>query len=47
MHRRFPLNLVEEVGVMNQPMATKVGGVLAEAGVNLRVTIRLEWYHNV
>jgi hypothetical protein len=47
VNARFPLELIESVGVMNPAMAEKVAGILHEAGQNLRVTVQLDWYHNV
>jgi hypothetical protein len=47
VHERFPLELVEQIAVMNRAMAEKVSGILREAGENLRVTVHPEWYHNV
>ena len=47
VHERLPLELIEQIGVMNSAMAEKVTGLLREAGQTLRVTVQLEWYHNV
>ena len=47
VHERVPLELIEWVGVMNQAVAGKVAEILREAGLNMRVTVQLEWYHNV
>lgn len=47
VHERFPLELVEQVGVMNPATAEKVAGILRETELTLRVTVQLGWYHNV
>lgn len=47
VHERFPLELIERVAVMNQAIAKKVADLLREAGQTMRVTVQLEWYHNV
>lgn len=47
VHERFPLELIEQVGVIHRAMAKKVTGILREGGQTMRVTVQSDWYHNV
>jgi ssDNA thymidine ADP-ribosyltransferase, DarT len=47
VHERFPLQLIERIGVENRTMADKARAILSEAEQNLHVTVEPRWYHNV
>jgi len=45
VHEFFPLDLVEEIAVMDDTMRTQVEQIVAPIGRALRVSTRREWYY--
>ncbi|MFH1008533.1 MAG: DUF4433 domain-containing protein [Candidatus Latescibacterota bacterium] len=45
VHERFPVNLIQEIGVMNQSKKNETAAELAEFDLTIPVVIRPGWYY--
>lgn len=45
VHEAFPLNLLREIAVLDDPQLRAVGQILAEAGITIPVQKRPDWYY--